>query len=621
MKFDNILNHVGAFGTYQRRIYFVMTLVAIPSALHTFSPVFLSAKTDHWCTVPELAPYRGNCTALYPSGTPDQCSAFLKNISIPREVDDSGKVSYAQCRRFNLTGLDVVGNSSLLLAQPPIVVGDDDEVGEVVDEVGEGGPAYNQSQGVAQDSVQVIPCDAGWGYDTSQYSSTTNHQYELVCDKAGLTKYAQSAYFAGMLIGSFLIGLMADWVGRKPTFFICLITSFLAGIAQAFAPNMAVFIVVRFFVAIFKTGVYMMAFIIGTEFVGPNIRAFAGQFINIYYAMGYMLLAPFAYLIRDWQMLQVALTMTFAPFILLLPFLPESARWLMSRGRTADAEKILRKMAKVNKVELPAELFEEDKDQEEKLKDTTTRRYTYLDLFRSTNMRCKTINILFCWFVNNMVYYGISLSTSDLGVDHYIAAFVSGAVEIPAYTCAILSMQYLGRRLPLCVYLVASGAACIGATLFSAGAGRATVAMIGKFFITATFGMIYTYSAEIYPTPVRSQGMGLSSMMARISGILCPFILDLSSVWFSLPYFIFGAFAVSSGLLILLLPETRGKPLPESLEDAEKVGKGETCLCLRKCRHGADAGDINMDKEPYESLPKEEPQNQDGGRDMATEKV
>ena len=65
-----------------------------------------------------------------------------------------------------------------------------------------------------------------------------------------------------------------------------------------------------------------------------------------------------------------------------------------------------------------------------------------------------------------MVYYGISLSTSDLGVDHYIAAFVSGAVEIPAYISAILVMQYIGRRVPLCAYLVASGIACVTATFF-----------------------------------------------------------------------------------------------------------------------------------------------------------
>ena len=144
MKFDSILDHVGAFGTYQRRVYFVLTLVAIPSALHTFSPVFLSAKTDHWCTVPELVRYRGNCSA-FPLDDPGLCSAFLKNISIPKELDvDSGKTSYSHCKRFNLTGLNVVAESGVLLAQPPIVSKDEEQDGKVRYE-GEGGPAYNQT--------------------------------------------------------------------------------------------------------------------------------------------------------------------------------------------------------------------------------------------------------------------------------------------------------------------------------------------------------------------------------------------------------------------------------------------------------------------------------------------
>ena len=58
------------------------------------------------------------------------------------------------------------------------------------------------------------------------------------------------------------------------------------------------------------------------------MRAFAGQFISIYYAIGYMLLAPIAYLIRDWKMLQLTLTMTYAPFILLILSVVERIRQL-----------------------------------------------------------------------------------------------------------------------------------------------------------------------------------------------------------------------------------------------------------------------------------------------------
>ena len=60
-----------------------------------------------------------------------------------------------------------------------------------------------------------------------------------------------------------------------------------------------------------------------------------------------------------------------------------------------------------------------------------------------------------------MVYYGISLSTSGLGVNAYISAFVSGAVEIPAYLSCWFILDRYGRRLPISGYLIVAGVACI----------------------------------------------------------------------------------------------------------------------------------------------------------------
>ena len=61
--------------------------------------------------------------------------------------------------------------------------------------------------------------------------------------------------------------------------------------------------------------------------------------------------------------------------------------------------------------------------------------------------------------------------------------------------------------------------------------------------------------------------MGVSSMCARIGGMLAPQILELSRFWGPLPLILFGGFAILSGGLALYLPETSGKPLPQTLED------------------------------------------------------
>lgn len=57
-----------------------------------------------------------------------------------------------------------------------------------------------------------------------------------------------------------------------------------------------------------------------------------------------------------------------------------------------------------------------------------------------------------------------------------------------------------------------------------------TLAMTGKFFVSIGFAIIYVYTAEMYPTPVRTIGLGAGSMFARLGSLLAPFVADLVSM-------------------------------------------------------------------------------------------
>ena len=63
--------------------------------------------------------------------------------------------------------------------------------------------------------------------------------------------------------------------------------------------------------------------------------------------------------------------------------------------------------------------------------------------------------------VNTLVYYGLSLSTSDLGSDPYVAFFLSGLVEVPAYIWVTFGIEWLGRKPNLSALLVLGGVACL----------------------------------------------------------------------------------------------------------------------------------------------------------------
>ncbi|XP_022109164.1 organic cation transporter protein-like [Acanthaster planci] len=540
MHFDEILGYIGTFGRYQKLTFFIVCLMAVPMSYHQLAQVFLAPDTDHWCAVPELR--EPNCSdfAGGAPGADSECLEARKNLTIPR--DEEGK--FLQCRRFVL----------------------EDEYNMAA--FNSSGAGYNETMTMTAWN-ETMECDAGWEYDRSQYHTTVVQDFDLVCGKKDIAEVAQSIFFAGVLVSSVLTGLLADRIGRKVTLFLCLGGQFIFSLAIVFAPNMSAFIALRFFLAVANMGVFIMAFVIGTEFVGPKWRTFIGVVAECFFALGYMILAVMAYFIRDWRMLQVVGTVPIVCFFLLIRVVPESARWLITQGKVKEAEAIIRKIAKVNKAKLPEQLFSADDHIQEQ------GRTSFVDLFRKPILRKRTLNIMFNWFVNAAVYYGLSLSTSSLGSNDYLAFFIGGLVEIPACFSILPLIDRYGRRIMLSLYLLIGGIACLGTIFIAPGAGRTTVAMLGKFGISASFCLIYIYSAEMYPTPVRSIGMGLSSMCARLGSIFAPPLLVLREVWEPFPLFVFGLLALMAALTSLLLPETLGMNMPETIKEGEELGAGE----------------------------------------------
>merc|ERR1711970_1250687 len=102
--------------------------------------------------------------------------------------------------------------------------------------------------------------------------------------------------------------------------------------------------------------------------------------------------------------------------------------------------------------------------------------------------------------------------------------------------------------------------------------------LLGKFGATAAFGTTYLYTSELFPTRVRNACVGLSSMMGRVGAMLSPYVARLGVLtgkeW--LPMAVFAAAALISGSLTLFLPETKGKPLPRTMVEAEKLGASST---------------------------------------------
>ena len=86
--------------------------------------------------------------------------------------------------------------------------------------------------------------------------------------------------------------------------------------------------------------------------------------------------------------------------------------------------------------------------------------------------------------------------------------------------------------------------------------------MIGKFGVSACYAIIYVYGSELVPTTARAVAVGFFSQGGRIGGIIAPFVVYLGEYNSSIPFVIFGTFGILAGFLCFLLPETKGKSLP-----------------------------------------------------------
>ncbi|XP_069849798.1 solute carrier family 22 member 4 isoform X2 [Dipodomys merriami] len=257
-------------------------------------------------------------------------------------------------------------------------------------------------------------------------------------------------------------------------------------------------------------------------------------------------------------------------------FIPESPRWLISQRRFREAEDIIWKAAKMNKKSVPAVIFDPGELQE--LNAMKQQKVFILDLFRTWNITTITIMSLLLWMLTSVGYFGLSLDVPNLHGDAYLNCFLSALVEIPAYIIAWLLLRTFPRRYIIAGVLFLGGGMLLLIQLVPAEYYLLSIGLVmfGKFGVTSAFSMLYVFTAELYPTPVRNMAVGITSMASRVGSIIAPYFVYLGAYDRLLPYIVMGSLTVLIGIVTLFFPESFGVTLPETLEQMQRV-KGFRC--------------------------------------------
>ncbi|XP_065255676.1 solute carrier family 22 member 13-like [Emys orbicularis] len=511
--FGDIINAIGDLGPFQKWLVLMLSLANFLTAFPMFGQLFMVLDVPHHCKTSWIY-------AISPNLTEEQ----QLNLTIPRNTQGS----YEECLMYTPVNWDI-------------------------DSVIEYGLNVTKK------------CQEGWVYSSEQ-NPTLVTQFDLVCDRKELNDISQSIYMLGLLLGAVVFGSLSDRIGRRPIILLSMLIMGAFGVGAAFAPNFYVYIVLRCLVGAAVSGIFIGILALGTEWVGVPYRSHAVIVTHCCFSIGQMVLAGLAYGVHNWRLLQIAGSAPVFCLFFYIWVLPESARWLMTKEKVKEAKKLLQKAASVNRRTISPELLDQ-LTPEKKVKSGNI-----LDLFLKKRLRKVTLVMAYVWFVNSLVYYGLSLNVGSFGLDIYLTQLVFGAVEIPARFGCIFLLQWFGRKKCQGFFLLLGGAMCLIITRIPKDLPVVvtTLAVIGKFAIAASFSISYVYSAELFPTIIRQTGVGLCSMSSRVGGIISPLISLLDKYHPAIPMAIFGSTPVIAGILCFLLPETRGKELQDHTEEAKE---------------------------------------------------
>ncbi|XP_062157336.1 organic cation/carnitine transporter 7-like [Alnus glutinosa] len=427
-----------------------------------------------------------------------------------------------------------------------------------------------------------------------------------------------SMVFAGMLVGAYSWGIVSDTHGRRKGFIITATVTAAAGFLSAFAPNYISLIILRCLVGIgLGGGPVLSSWFL--EFIPAPSRGTWMVVFSAFWTLGTILEASLAWFVMPrlgWRWL---LALSSLPSALLLFFYrvtPESPRYLCLKGRTSDAISVLEKIARMNGTKLPSGILVSDYQIKLREKSIPSEDTLLLSPRRTENATPKQIDsniagissllvllspklvrsTLLLWVVffgNAFSYYGLVLLTSELNNGrtkcmqtklqsqksqdvNYRDVFIASFAELPGLLISAAIVDKLGRKLSMsamfflcCIFLLP--------LVFRLPEGLTTGLLFGaRICITATFTIVYIYAPEMYPTSVRTTGVGVASSMGRIGGMICPLVAvglvqgcheTASIVLFEIVIFL-------SGICVVLFPfETKGRELSDSVSSAKHTNE------------------------------------------------
>ena len=411
----------------------------------------------------------------------------------------------------------------------------------------------------------LVGSGVGWALDAFDVGLVA---YVLVALKAqwdldaSQLSWIASIGFAGMALGATFGGLLADRIGRRQVFAVTLFVYGIATGAAALSWSLGALLVFRFLVGLGLGAELPVASTLVSEFAPRRIRGRVVVALEAFWALGWTLAALVGYLLVPasedgwrWALALGALPAVYA--VVVRRGLPESVRFLLSKGRTAEATAVVEEFEAAAGVRPVGDLVPDP------------RPVGGPGIWHAT-LRRRTLGLWLVWFFVNFSYYGAFTWIPSLLVEDGFTVIRSlqftliiTLAQLPGYAVAAVLVETWGRRRTLALFLVGSALSALG---YAAAGSTPTILAAGmalSFFNLGAWGALYAVTPEVYPTAVRGRGAGSAAGFGRIASILAPLSVPLllGAGGSAVVFVVFAlAFAIAASASFLL-PETRGTAL------------------------------------------------------------
>ncbi|XP_055862961.1 synaptic vesicle 2-related protein-like isoform X2 [Biomphalaria glabrata] len=393
--------------------------------------------------------------------------------------------------------------------------------------------------------------------------------------------------FCGMMCSSSVWGSICDKYGRKTELILCSLITCYFGILSAFAPNFIWMLVLRGLVG-FGIGGAPQSVTLYAEFLPSKSRATCVTLIEIFWAVGAcfeVLLALFVMPTLGWSYLLGISALPLLIFSCFCVWLPESARYDMTRGCYDKALHTLERIAKDNGKPMPLGKLVEPHAH-------SIKRGRVKDLF-IPELKVTTVLLWIIWLVCAFSYYGIVLLTTAMfenpdgchGTDvkfnpnpscyleckslttkDYIDLTWTTFAEFPGLFITAYLLNKIGRKYTMVAEFLIFTLFVLLVNICMTRAVLTFFLFIARAFISGAFQGAYVYTPEVYPTSMRALGLGTCSGMARIGAIVTPFVAQVllkESAYAAVSTY--GVMCLIASIAAFLLPiETKGREMKDS---------------------------------------------------------